>query len=103
MEEKKAIDVGGLLEELLLAGLPVVGVDSAGRISWGEEVTGQQRAQGAQITAEHRGKPARAERRIEAGITLQAMVDALWEKVFLGKDDKAQLLLQKMAELEITD
>jgi hypothetical protein len=31
------------------------------------------------------------------------MVDALWEKVFLGKDDKAQLLLQKMAELEITE
>jgi hypothetical protein len=103
MEEKISIDVGGLFEELLQAGLPVVGVDSNGKISWASEATGQQRAQGVQITAQHRGKPARAERRIEAGITLPAMVDALWEKVFLGKDDKAQLLLQKMAELEITD
>jgi hypothetical protein len=103
MEEKITIDVGGLLEELLQAGLPVVGVDSNGRISWGGEVTGQQRATAAQTTAQHRGKPARAEQRAAAGITLQAMVDALWEKVFLGKDDKAQLLLQKMAELEITE
>jgi hypothetical protein len=103
MEEKIKIDVGGLLEELEWAGLPVVGVDSNGKISWGAEATGQQKATAAQITAQHRGKPARAEQLNAAGITLPAMVDALWEKVFLGKDDKAQLLLQKMAELEITE
>jgi hypothetical protein len=95
MEEKKAIDVGGLLEELLLAGLPVVGVDSAGRISWGEEVTGQQRAQGAQITAEHRGKPARAERRIEAGITLPPWSTRSGRRSFWGRMTKRSCCCRK--------
>jgi hypothetical protein len=103
MEEPKVINVSGLHEELEKAGLPVVGVDSNGKICWAEGATGQQIAQGAQILAQHRGKPARAEQLNAVGITPPAMVEALWEKVFLAKDDKAQLLLQKMAELEITD
>jgi hypothetical protein len=97
---KAAIDVSGLHEELAAAGLPVKGVDSNGRITWAISPSGQQVASAAQITAQHRGKPARAEQRAEVGITESAMVEALWEKVFLGTDTKAQILLQKMAALE---
>lgn len=102
-EERTAINVGGLHEELEAAGLPISGVDDRGRITWASEPDGQQRATAMQITAQHRGKPARRERRIEAGITLEAMVEALWEKVFLGREDKAAVLLQKMADLETVE
>jgi hypothetical protein len=99
-ELKKEIDVGGLHEELKAAGLPIKGVDSNGVITWAISPSGQQVAAAQQITAQHRGKPARADQRAALGITHAAMVEALWEKVFLGKDTKAQILLQKMAELE---
>jgi hypothetical protein len=66
----------------------------------GRSPTGQQVATAAQIAAQHKGKPVKGEQRETAGITHAAMVEALWEKVFLGKDTKAQILLQKMAELE---
>jgi hypothetical protein len=99
-QPKKTIDVGGLHEELQAAGLPVKGVDSNGRITWYANPSGQQVATAAQIAAQHKGKPVKGEQRETAGITHAAMVEALWEKVFLGKDTKAQILLQKMAELE---
>jgi hypothetical protein len=99
-ETKAEINVSGLHEELQAAGLPVKGVDSNGRITWASNPTGQQVASAAQITAQHKGKPARRDQRAELGITEAAMVEALWEKVFLGTDTKAQILLQKMAALE---
>ena len=102
-QEVKEINVSGLHEELVLAGLPVAGVDSRGKISWAEGASGQEKAQAEQVVAQHRGKPARAEQRRAAGITLEALVEALWEKVFLEKDSKAQALLHKIAKIETVE
>jgi hypothetical protein len=100
---EQTIDAAGLHEELERAGLPIAGVDSSGKVSWSKPPSGLQTAQAAQILAAHKGNAARAERRAQAGITTDAMIAALWEKIFLGKDHKAQELLAKMAELELSD
>jgi hypothetical protein len=98
--KKVEIDVGGLLEELQAAGLPVASVNSDGRIDWLPGATGADKAAGAQILADHRGRSTRSDRMERAGVTLPAMIEALWEKVFLNRDDKAVQLLQKMAEVD---
>jgi hypothetical protein len=102
-QPKKTIDVGGLHEELQAAGLPVKGVDSNGRITWYANPTGQQVASAAQIAAQHKGKPVKGEQRETAGITHEAMVEALWEKVFSALIQKRRSCCRKWQRVEIEE
>jgi hypothetical protein len=102
-QTKHEINVSGLHEELERAGLLVQGVDSNGKVTFARALSGQETATAAQVTAKHKGKPARIEQLQAAGVTLEAMLQALWEKTFLGTDTKAQVLLQKMAAIEIEE
>ena len=84
-----------LFEELKAAGLPVVGCSSTGRVDLETKATKAQIDQITAIKAAHDPRYIEEERAIryqEAGITANAMLEALWQKIVLGDSKGADAL-----------
>lgn len=86
-----------LHHELVKAGIPIEGVAATEppRIDFRAEATDEQRILAEQIVAAHVPEDDRERRQqayLEAGVTLETMVAALWEQVVEGRSDAADAL-----------
>ena len=96
----KSVNPRKLHNELAAAGLPVVSVTSDGAIYYGRELTSEELETAMVIVRDH--KPydrdaARREAYIRAGIDVETLVVALWEKYIEG-DDTASAAIQAERE-----
>jgi hypothetical protein len=89
-----------LTDELLKANLPVVGVSSTGRVDYSRELTKSEKIASAAILAAHDPTATTAEARqaayIAAGITPNAMVQALWDQVVANDSTRTAAIKEKI-------
>lgn len=91
------INVGKLHQELVQAGIPIDGVVDATPpyIDFRPEATDEQRQQAQAILDAHVPEDYRDRRQqayIERGVTVEAMVIALWERVVEGRPEASDAL-----------
>ncbi len=95
-----------LHQELLSAGLPVVGVSSDGRVDYSRDLTTTEQTTAAAVIAAHNSSQTTEEARIAAylnsGITLQNMVFALWYKVIQGDSTNVDVIQAGMDSINAT-
>lgn len=83
-----AINPNKLTQELIEAGLPVVGVSSDGRVDYSRALTATERNTAEAVISAHDPAISTDESRLqayfEAGISVQGMIFALWKMVIQG-------------------
>jgi len=95
-----SVNLQKLHQELLAAGLPVVGVSSSGRIDYMRALTAAEQSVAQKIVAAHDPSPSAKDVFIEklalAGISKEDVLYALWQCLAEGdeqaKDDLVKLL-----------
>ena len=92
-----------LTRELLLAGLPVAGVASNGRVDYFRDLTASEKTIAANIIAKHDPSQSTYEARIEAyfdaGISIQDLVFALWFKIMQEDSSYADDIQEKIESI----
>lgn len=91
------INVTKLHQELVQAGIPIDGVadETPPRIDFRPEATEKQRQQAQTILEAHVPEDYRDRREkayVERGVTVEAMVIALWERVVEGRPEASEAL-----------
>jgi hypothetical protein len=89
-----------LTEELKAEGLPVAGVSSSGRVDYSRELTASEIKSSQAVISAHDPAPKTKDLRIQAyldaGITLEALVFALWDQIIKEDGSAAAGLQAKM-------
>jgi len=85
--DQQLINPTKLHEELKLAGLPVVGVSSSGRIDYSRELSSKEQEISAAVVKAH-------DPSLPIQVTTDKMILALWKKVINGDDSEADSLQQ---------
>lgn len=101
--ENKEYNAEKLHKELMDAGLTIHGVDCAGNISWAAEPPAEALALAEQVKAAHTPlSPAEAQWQayLSKGVTLEAMVHALWERVVMDNPVPAQEIIARLSDTE---
>ena len=98
-----AINPEKLTQELIEAGLPIVGVSSDGRVDYSRDLTSTEKMTAEAVISAHDPAISADESRLkayfEAGITVQNMVFALWKNVLQGDQsatDEIQALMEEI-------
>jgi hypothetical protein len=85
------------------AGLPVEGVSSSGRIDYSRELTASEIKSSETLIKAHDPSPAAKDMRIQAyldaGITLETLVFALWDQIVNADSSAAAALQTKMGTI----
>lgn len=97
------INLSKLHQELVAAGIPMIGVDETGRIDFAPEATQGQRQHAAQIVAAHDPEPSAHEKRRAAffkAVMVEEIIEGLFEYLLENKPGKLQALQQKRQEIK---
>ncbi len=104
VEVKIEYNAEKLHAQLCTAGLPIYGVTSEGRIDWLEKPTEAMLAQAESIKSAH--VPVTAQDELQtayrsSGITIEAMVQALWQRLVENDPTAVDALQARMQEIRV--
>ena len=89
--DQQLINPTKMHEELKLAGLPVVGVSSSGRVDYARALSTAEMARAGEVIRAH-------DPRLPVQVTTERMTLALWKKMMEGDESEADLLQEILSK-----